>query len=385
MPQIGHNPSTDSSSPLQPHRSHCYQKACTSRWELQPLFQSFLEDRPAETVLAVRERRLLVSWDLKAIHYLRRCLKRWILDGIPGDAIGAFLVTILYEQDFHLDYRLTMMVRDEQSQVHIARRILAFYQIRDDMGEPIWDNLVIYPDLFDLHSPATHGMNDGSPEGSRLPLSNVPPADPRWPLFMGSLSEREFENLVHRLGDNQDVEEGLPPLFTGVSKEDHPIIEAFRRFTLHKNDVSKDLPVFKSSEKNGHTAKTNMAQDKSVSSSVQNLLALPPISRPSTSASSVRVSVFKAERNPEMECVDVATRKANVEQGKGKDQTNLNSSHPPGSKPRVDLNKPLPPIPAGLTCIPCYVMTGSETALPAPLLKRKPGVQDLRKAGERDA
>ncbi|KAJ5446319.1 hypothetical protein N7491_002401 [Penicillium cf. griseofulvum] len=254
MSPTGNKIPTDSSSPANPHPSHSYKEASTSRWQLQSLFQSFLEDRPADTILAVQQRRLLISWDLKAIHYLRRCMRTWIQGRVPGDAIGAFLVTVLYEQDFHLDYRLTMMVRDGQSQLHIARRILAFYQIRDETGAPIWDNVAL---------------------PSCIPTP--PPAGARWPLFIGALSDPELEDLMEKIEDDQHAEETL---FTGVREEDIPIIQAFRRFNLHKNDFPEDIPLSESgTDWKDDINKTNRLQNKPLPPIPMKLLSVLPIDK----------------------------------------------------------------------------------------------------------
>lgn len=383
--------------------NRAYKEASTSRWQLLPLFRSFLEHRPADTMLAVQERRLLVSWDLKAIHYLRRCLRTWVLDKVPGDAIGAFLVTVLYEQDFHLDYRLTMMVRDGQTQLHIARRVLAFYQIRDEAGAPIWDNLAVYGE--DTHS-KPRSVQGKSAAGSstvtkELPprIPTPPPADPRWPLFMGALSDPEFEDLVDKLGDDDHAEEDLPPLFTGVREEDIPIIQAFRRFNIHKNDSSKDLPLPDGTDRIGYTSEqTNISQDKPLPPlpmkkslptlptgkalpAYKSLLPLPPLSRPSSpNPSSVRVSTFKAGKKLRVRWADcVQSEHADIEQGKGK--TDLRSS-PAARRPElpvdVNANRPHPPS----DVIYAYIRDPWHYNVPPPPppLKKKAGVEDLRKA-----
>ncbi|CAG8909377.1 unnamed protein product [Penicillium egyptiacum] len=405
MPPTGNKIPTNSRSPN--HLSRSYKEASTSRWQLQALFQSFLEDRPADTMLAVQQRRLLVSWDLKAIHYLRICLRAWILDKVPGDAIGAFLVTVLYEQDFHLDYRLTMMVRDGQTPLHIARRLLAFYQIRDEAGAPIWDNVTVYAEDTHPKPPAVQRKSGAgsSPARKELPprIPTPPPADPRWPLFMGALSDPEIEDLMDKLSDDDHYAEGdLPPLFTGVREEDIPIIQAFRKFNLHKNDSSKDLPASESgTDRIEYASKqTNISQDKPLPPlamkkplpilptdkalpAYKSLLPLPPLSRPSSpNPSSVRVSTFKAEKKLKVRWADcVPSENANIEQEKGK--TDLRSS--PAACPElpvdVNVNQPHPPT----DIIYAYVRSPWHYNVPPPPppLKKKAAVDDLRKARER--
>jgi hypothetical protein len=396
MSPTGNKIPTNSSSPAKPHPSHSYKEASTSRWQLQPLFQSFLEDRPADTMLAVQQRRLLISWDLKAIHYLRRCLRTWILDWVPGDAIGAFLVTVLYEQDFHLDYRLTMMVRDGQSQLHIARRILAFYQIRDEAGAPIWDNVAVYAE--DAHpepqdqAKGVSGRSDAMKElPSRIPTP--PPADARWPLFIGALSDLELEDLMEKLEDEQNAED-LPPLFTGVREGDIPIIQAFRRFNLHKNAFLEDIPVSESgTNRRDYKNKTDRWQDKPLPFIPvkplpvlpidkiiphNSLLPLPPLSSSSSPNSSVRVSIFKSEKKPRIQWADyIPSKQANIGQTKG--TTDYCSSAASRLKPSyVNL---FPVDPSGVAYIPCHIYYNAPP--PHPKLKKKAGVEDLRKVGER--
>ncbi|KAI3119681.1 hypothetical protein CBS147326_9777 [Penicillium roqueforti] len=383
MSPTGNKIPTESSSPANPSLSRSYKEASSSRWQLEALFQTFLEDRPADTVLAVQERRLLISWDLKAIHYLRKCLRTWILDKVPGDAIGAFLVTVLYEQDFHLDYRLTMMVRDGETQLHIARRLLAFYQIRDEEGDPLWDNVTIYAE--DAHPKPSVGQGNGAagrPAATkglpRIPTS--PPADPRWPFFIGALSDPEVEDLMDKLGDDdQHAEEYLPPLFTGVSKEDIPIIQAFRSFNFHKNDYSEDIPLSEpGSDQIEHISKqTDTSQDKplppaSAHSPLTSALPLPlpPLSCPSSpNPSFVRVSTFKAEKKI-----------------KTKDTTGLLSSSRARPKPPVNVDdNQHPPRPSDTVHV--FIRSPWHYNIPPspPQLKKKAGVEDLRKARERGA
>ncbi|KAJ5964387.1 uncharacterized protein N7479_004263 [Penicillium vulpinum] len=390
------------SSPAKSHLGRSYKEASTSRWQLQTLFKSFLEDRPADTMLAVQERRLLISWDLKAIHYLRRCLRMWILDQVPGDAIGAFLVTVLYEQDFHLDYRLTMMVRDGQSQLHIARRLLAFYQIRDETGAPIWDNVTIYAeDAYQKPPGQGKGASGRSAAAKKLqhrPLTR-PPADPRWPFFMGALSDLELEDLMQKLGEHdQHAEEDLPLLFTGVRDEDIPIIQAFRRFNLHKNDSSGDLPLPESgTDQIGPTSKqTNRSQDKPLPPIPTkkplptlpihkvlphtSLLPLPTLSRPSSpNPSSVRVSTFISEKKPKIQQADyVPSKHANIEQINCKaDHSSISRPKP---KPPVNVNQHAPH-PSDITIVPCHIYHNAPPSTPK--LQKKGGIGELHKAQER--
>ncbi|KAJ5788299.1 hypothetical protein N7457_003289 [Penicillium paradoxum] len=380
MSATGNKVSTKAARPLDPRVSQCYQEASTSRWDLRPLFQSFLEDRPTDTLLAVQNRDLLISWDIKAIHYLRQCLRAWVINRVPGDAIGAFLVIVLYEQDFHLDYRLTALVRDGQTQLHIARRILAFYQLRDLLGDPIWDNIAVYPEEYDPKSPRL-GVSIAEDtaavtEGFQCLISTPQPADPRWPHFLGSLSDKEFEDLVNQLGESQYTNgKSSPPLFTGADKRDLPILQAFRRFTIHKDDLWADLPLLQYGPvQDRHTPQTDRSQNSPLPA--KPLLPLPP--SPSLSprvSSSARVSTRNAERTARTESVDRVHSKM-VTIRKSKSKTDLNSSS--GEKSPINVDKPLPHV-------PYYVVTDDDIppAVPRPL--KKTGWEDLRKTRNREA
>ncbi|KAJ9489473.1 hypothetical protein VN97_g3793 [Penicillium thymicola] len=406
MSPTGNSISANSSGPAD-HLSRLYKEASTSRWQLEALFKTFLEGRPADTILAVQERRLLISWDLKAIHYLRICLRVWVQDKVPGDAIGAFLVRVLYEQDFHLDYLLTMMVRDGQTQLHIARRLLTFYQIRDEVGAPIWDNVTVYAGDAHQNPPAIQRKNvSGSSDITKKELPHriptPPPAVPRWPLFMSGLSDPEIEDLMDKLGDDHHPDEDLPPLFAGVSEEDFPIIQAFRRFNLHKNDSSQDHPLSEAgADRIEDTSKqTNTSQDKPLPSLPmiprkplqtpptgkaipRKALPLPPLSRPSSpNSSSVRVSTFKAEKKYRVRWEDrVPSQHANIEQGKGKDD--LRSSAAACPEPSVNVNQPNAPGPADTVYAYIHSPSDYDVPRPTPKLKKKAGVEDLRQAGMR--
>ncbi|OQE39198.1 hypothetical protein PENCOP_c007G01579 [Penicillium coprophilum] len=378
MSPTGNKLPTNPSSLANLDPSHSYKEARTSRWHLQALFQSFLEDRSADTLLAIQERRLLISWDLKAIHYLRRCLRAWILDQVPGDAIGAFLVTILYEQDFHLDYRLTMMVRERQTQLHIARRLLAFYQIRDDTGAPIWDNVAVYAEDAPPNTPA-HGKSvSGCFDATKDLPPRIPtplPADGRWPLFMGALSDPELEDLMDRLADDDDHVEGDSPLlFTVVREEDIPIIQAFRRFNLHKNDFSEDLPLPESgTDRIEYTSNpTNRLQDKPLPS----IPNFTPVRKPLPA-----IPIDKALPHNPLLPLPPLSRPAGPSPSSRNDKTGLRSSATsrPKPTPSVNINQQAPH-PSGIIYIPCHIHHNASP--PPPGLKRKAAVEDLRKARE---
>lgn len=214
-----------------------YKITSTSHWEIQTLFISFMEEKPAEIMVDVHARRRYVSWDLKAIQHLRDCLRTWAQDRIPGDAIGAFLVNVLYEQDYHLDYRLTTMVWQRQTQLHIAHHVLTFYQICDEAGRPLWKDVTARED-----EAAAETMPKLAIEIPRIPTFKL--AHPLWALFLNGIDHAALEDIMDKLGqDSLHAEErDLFLLFNEVSENDIPIIESFRRFNIHRNDCSEDFP-----------------------------------------------------------------------------------------------------------------------------------------------
>ncbi|EKV04283.1 Lipopolysaccharide-modifying protein [Penicillium digitatum] len=360
------------------HLSRSYKEASTCRWQLQALFQSFLEDRPADTILAVQERRLLISWDLRAIHYLRRCLRMWIRDKVPGDAIGAFLVTILYEQDFHLDYRLTLMVRNGQSQLHIARRLLAFYQIRDEADAPIWDNLTVYDEDAHSKQPASHckivaGSSATARKETPHRIPTPPPANSRWPLFMGALSDPEIEDIMNKLGDDdQYAEEDMLPLFTGVREEDLPIIQAFRRFTLHKNDFPEDFPL--------PEAGTDRIEDTSKPTNTSQAKPLPP---PAMKKSLPALPTDKALAQKSLLPLPPLSRPSSLNLSSGDTKDDLGSSAQARPNLPINRNQPQPSRPEPTVYAEIRSPWHNSIPPPPPQLKKKAGVEDLRMVQER--
>jgi hypothetical protein len=378
--------STDLFSPDTPKTILSYMIARTSRWQLDFLFLTFLHDKPDEIRHDVQVNRRAISWDLKAIHHLRRCLTAWVQDKIPGDAIGAFLVHILYEQDYHLDYKLTAMVREHRTQLHIARHVLCFYQIRDEGGISLWDKLAVYPD---------EGAAGTAPKTASEPTPCVPTteeADPRWPLFLNGLSNEKLDEITDKLGEYGELsdEKNLPPLFSGISDEDMPIIESFRRFNIHSNDCSDDIPrlqanykALESQEKKplpicpSRKPPSALSADIPMSDLPTGIpLPLSPLKRAKALVSEsvrVRVRTFNTEKKPKIRFTpDTKPGMAVVDNVQN---THASSS---ASAKSVDLDKALPPTPSD----PDFGSARWDYKYPPPLsvVKRKGGVEDLRKS-----
>ncbi|KAJ5142887.1 uncharacterized protein N7515_001674 [Penicillium bovifimosum] len=338
--------------------THYYKQASKSRWDLYPLFQSFLQTSSAETIKAVQDRRLLISWDLQAIHFLRTFLQKCVLAKVPADAIGAFLITILYKQDYHLDYSLTIMIWTGHTQVHVARCLLALYQIRDETGVPIWDDLSTYSESDSKVSLVT---NDEAVSTADVPCCSpaMQRPDLKWPVYLGLLCESEVDALVSNVEKSRHQDEdSLPPCSSAAREEDVETIQALRRFELCKNEFLADLPL----GDKGRTAaadKTNGSQrHRSVSFREPLPVSLPSLVKP---GSAVRVSTFQ----PDIRSVEQGSLGNSKE--KGKAYMRLFRASPAARD---------------LVQVPCQVLP--LHVAPA-RLRRRAGVEDLRKASAEGA
>lgn len=385
-------PTTDSFSPETPKLVLSYMIARTSRWHLDFLFQTFLYDKAAEKILDVKFRRRAISWDLNAIHHLRRCLGAWVEDQVPGDAIGAFLVHILYEQDYHLDYRLTKMVREHQTQLYIAQHVLAFYQIRDEAGNSLWDKVAVHPD-DDAAGTDPGTTNELLP---RIPAAEA--ADLRWPSFLDGLNDEELDEITNKLGENGELvdEASVSPLFSGVSEKDMHIMQSFRRFNIHSNDCLDEFPrpyeVIDAMEnilqqQNKKLLPIYPSRKPLPTSTTKRSLPRIPVEKPLPHppvesfrvllSQTVRVRTFNAEKKSKLRF------KQDTKPGMEMNADNVQKkTHPTSSAPRpiapACLDKALPPTPSD----PDF---GSgpwnySNPAPRPALKRKGGVEDLRSA-----
>jgi hypothetical protein len=345
----GSTPSTDDIK-----LTRYYKQASTSRWDIYPLFQSFLQNRSAETIKAVQDRRLLISWDLKAIHFLRTCLQKWVLAKVPGDAIGAFLIRVLYQQDHHLLNLATLMIYTRKTQMHIARQLLVLYEISNEAGDLIWDDLAIYPDLnpnSELTVKDARRAPTDTPIKYRLLVQWVP--------YLRSLCDSEVDELVDKVEKSRDLdEEDLPPLFAAVREEDFLISQELRTIQLRKNDGL------------GIQRRTAIAEEKADRSQRQ-------LSLSSTgSGESLRVSVFQ----PEVPVEEQAPGDPD-EPGQGKSYMRSTLS----SRARVGPKEPLPVVPWNLGHVPCSVLPCQDVPRPPAQLEKKSRIEDLRKIWERDA
>lgn len=192
----------------------------TSHWASHTLFISFMANNPIETIRDVRDRRRAITWDVKNIAHLRNCLRAWVKDEVPADIIGAFLVNILYQRDYHLGYRLTTLVRADKTAAHIARRALAFYQVHDKAGKPLWVEEKV-----------------PTPYAKSQPLLPTPEhADPRWPAFLDGLNELQLEKLLEKLPQVSADAKNLSAIFRELKHGDMSIIQTFHRFNAHSED-----------------------------------------------------------------------------------------------------------------------------------------------------
>lgn len=368
-----------------------YKIASTSRWEIKTLFISFMKEKPVEIILDVHARRRYVSWDLKAIQHLRDCLKTWVQDGIPGDAIGAFLVNVLYERDYHLDYRLTTMVWERQTQLHIARHVLAFYQIRDEAGRPLWNDVTVYQDRAVAKARPKKAIDI-----PRIPMFKL--ADPRWALFLNGLNHAALEDIMDKLGeDSLHLEEkDLPILFNEVSENDIPVIESFRSCNIHRNDCSEDFlrlderenPMKQSSRPEAMPLPLPTRQSfprqagKPLSlPSNEKLLPLPPVSAKTRRCDSVHVWTFKARKNFNIRFALDTKPSIEISANSVHNQTPISFSL---SNSPVNLNKGLPASPLDPDFGTCLRKIYTDNSARRPALRKIQGCGNLRKARELD-
>ena len=192
----------------------------TSHWASHTLFISFMANNPIDVIRDVRDRRRAITWDLKTIAHIRNCLRSWVKDEVPADIIGAFLVNILYQRDYHLGYRLTTLVRENRTAAHIARRALAFYQVHDKAGKPLW----------------VQETNPKPVEKSQPLIPAAEHADLRWPSFLDRLDDYKLERLIRKLGDASVDEKALSVALREVKSDEISIVQTFHRFNIHAED-----------------------------------------------------------------------------------------------------------------------------------------------------
>lgn len=293
--------------------------ASTSHWGSHTLFISFMADKPIEVIREVRDRNRAITWDLRSIQHLRNCLRAWIKDEIPTDPIGAFLVNLLYERDYHLGYQLTEMVREDKTASQIGRRALYLYQIHDEQGKPLWDKKAV--------------PKAGAETKSLIPVSEC--ADPRWPTFLDQLSGDKLEELMDKLGDHPDDAKSIPTVFGGLGLTNMPIIHTFHRFAVHAEDLTDVYTDLRDASN-----RTGIDKDPFETGSLAE--ALPSLSElicPSP-VPTINVRTFNVEKNNKLRFAP-GTKSG---MGAPADSVQDKNRTPARPKPAVDVNKPRPPM-----------------------------------------
>lgn len=81
-----------------------------------------------------------INWNLEHELDLHNLLKHCEQNGVSAPQIGESLVSMLYQCDGHLSYRVTKMVDRCESYGTIGLDMLEHYNIRYVRGNPLWDD-----------------------------------------------------------------------------------------------------------------------------------------------------------------------------------------------------------------------------------------------------
>jgi hypothetical protein len=117
------------------------------RWNLSALIASFLHDEAPEDISGVLDGTIIVDWNPQSLEHLDKKLFSWVKHKVPGDAIGVFLIYILYDLDPHIDKMLTQMVDEGYSRFDIAWNVTFVH-----CGEEVAAQLITY-DGTDVSEP----------------------------------------------------------------------------------------------------------------------------------------------------------------------------------------------------------------------------------------
>ncbi|KAJ5352553.1 hypothetical protein N7452_001527 [Penicillium brevicompactum] len=323
--------------------------ASTSHWGSHTLFISFMADKPIEVIREVRDRQRAITWDLRSIQHLRTCLRTWTADEIPSEAIGAFLVNLLYERDYHLGYELTALVRADKTAAQVGRRAMYLYQIHDKTGKPLWDQKAV-PKL-------------GS--GTKSLLSVSERADPRWHTFLDQLSEDKLEELMDTLGDNPEDESSILTVFSGIGMTNMPIIHTFHRFAIHADDHADVYTQLRESAK-GLEGTGSEPDSFATESLVDALPSLSELICPSP-VPEVNVRTFKVEGEKKIRFAP-DTKPGMVNPANSVQEKNRASSSDP--KPAVDV----------ISSLPRFVSDGGASKYFTESGARRPGLRRMKKS-----
>ncbi|KAJ5308979.1 hypothetical protein PENANT_c020G05103 [Penicillium antarcticum] len=79
---------------------------------------------PAEDIDGVIDELIVINWEAKTLAHLDEKLSLWVKAKVPGDAIGVFLIYVLYDMDGHIISLLTNMVDGGFANFDVAWNII---------------------------------------------------------------------------------------------------------------------------------------------------------------------------------------------------------------------------------------------------------------------
>lgn len=178
------------------------------RWNLSALIASFLYDQPHEAIVGVINGTDVIVWDEETIEHLKGMIVLWVKHKVPGDAIGVFLIYVLYDFDLHLDNMLTEMVDEGFSNFDIAWNVTNAH-----CGDSVSSHLIMYDDECIIDPPVGH-VEEESETASRAESSASVGERPS--LFDGvripfldtdELTDEKVERLLEQPGETPEEED----------------------------------------------------------------------------------------------------------------------------------------------------------------------------------
>jgi hypothetical protein len=178
------------------------------RWNLSALIASFLYDQPHEVIVGVINGTDMIVWDEETIEHLEEMIVLWVKHKVPGDAIGVFLIYVLYDIDIHLDNMLTKMVDEGFSNFDIAWNVTNAH-----CGDSVSSQLIMYDDDCILDSPMGHVEEESETASQEESSASV---GERPSLFDGvripfldtdELTDEKVERLLEQPGDTPEEED----------------------------------------------------------------------------------------------------------------------------------------------------------------------------------
>ncbi|KAJ6175753.1 hypothetical protein N7485_002667 [Penicillium canescens] len=178
------------------------------RWNLSALIASFLYDQPQEVIVGVINGTEMIVWDEETIEHFKDMIVLWVKHKVPGDAIGVFLIYVLYDFDIHLNNMLTKMVDESFSNFDIAWNVTNAH-----CGDSASSQLIMYDDECIIDSLMGHVEEESetpSQEGSSASVGERPSLfdGVRIPfLDTDELTDEKIERLLEQPGDTPEEED----------------------------------------------------------------------------------------------------------------------------------------------------------------------------------